>query len=228
MRKPLGLFIIIVLVVSSIFALFLLVHSNNTNLEPLSAFYADMNASASSYACLDNSTLHNGTPSIREGPDYVRGTREVDGAWIEVKPGDHVVFSAWVKSNNFSSSNPCSGVEIGFDFYINSSQGYGIATIDSDGHQAGHPNDIEIANDYSTWTGGITYVPWGTDWTLITWDFHVPTAYYTYVTNAAVQSCNPIQINSMVPWVTGRDITADAYCWFADPTLQINPSILQF
>jgi hypothetical protein len=196
---------------------------SSANLEPLSAFYADMNGAASSYASLDYGTLHNGNPSIRTGADYVRGTREVDGAWIGVKPGDHIVMSAWIKTAPYTTSVLFSGAEIGCDFYISSSQGHGIATIDSAGHQAGHPNEAEIANDYCSSTGGITYVNWGSDWTLITWDFYVPTNYYNYVTRSSILSINPQQIDSMVMWFGGRNIQANAYCWLADPALFVNP-----
>ena len=198
-------------------------YSYSPNLEPLSAFYADMNGAASSYASLDYGTLHNGNPSIRTGPDYVRGTREVDGAWIGVKPGDHIVMSAWIKTAPYATTALFSGAEIGCDFYISSSQGAGIATIDSAGHQAGHPNEAEIANDYSSSTGGITYVNWGKDWTLITWDFYVPTTYYNYVTRSSILSCNPVQIDCMVMWFGGRNTQANAFCWFADTALYINP-----
>ena len=51
--------------------------TSSSNLEPLSAFYPDMNGAASSYATLDYSVTHNGNPSIRLGPDYERGTREL-------------------------------------------------------------------------------------------------------------------------------------------------------
>ncbi len=185
-----------------------------------------MNGAASSYASLDYSLLHNGDLSIREGPDYVRGTREDDGTWISVKPGDHIIFSAWIKTASWAGSglNAYSGAEIGWDYYISSSHGYGIATVDAEGHQAGHPNDAEIANNYSSLTGGKTYVPWGTDWTLMTWDFNVPNTYYNYVTTNGVYSCSPVQINSMVPWWGGRDVTANASCWFADPVFMVNPS----
>ncbi len=182
-----------------------------------------MNTAASSYASLDYSVLHNGNPSIRAGPDYVRGTREVDGTWISVNPGDHIVMSAWIKTAPYSSSVLFSGAQIGFDFYISSSQGAGIATIDAAGHQAGHPNEVEIANDYSGLTGGITYVKWGSDWTLITWDFYVPTTYYSYVTRSSVLPCNPVQIHSMVMWLAGREPTANANIWFADTALYLNP-----
>lgn len=197
--------------------------SSSPNLEPLSTFFSDMYGAASSYASLDYGTLHNGNPSIRTGPDYVRGTREVDGAWIGVKPGDHIVMSAWIKTAPFATTALFSGAEIGCDFYISSSRGSGIATIDSAGHQAGHPNEADIANDYSSLTGGITYVNWGSDWTLITWDFYVPTTYYNYVTRSSVQSCNPVQIDSMVLWLGTRNTQANAYTWFADTALYVNP-----
>ena len=176
--------------------------TSSPNLMPLSVFYPDMKGAASSYASLDYNTLHNGNPSIKVGPDYVRGSREVDGAWINVRPGDHIVFSAWVKTASYASSDLCAGARIGMDFYIQSSQGYGIATIDAVGHQAGHPNDVENM-------AGVARLPWGNGWTLLTWDIYVPTTYYTYVTNGAagnygVHSVNPVQISSMVPWFDAR------------------------
>lgn len=64
MKKSFAFLVVLVVVVSPIFAQLLFVHPNNSNLEPLSAFYADMNGAASSYASLDKSTLHNGSPSI--------------------------------------------------------------------------------------------------------------------------------------------------------------------
>jgi hypothetical protein len=175
-----------------------------------------MNGAASSYASLDNSVLHNGDPSIRVGPDYVRGTREVDGAWLNVKPGDHIVFSCWIKTAAFKSSDSYAGARIGLDFYLSSSQGTGIATIDSAGHQAGHPNDAENV-------AGTCRVSWGSDWTLVTWDIYVPTTYYSYVTTNGVHSCTPVQISSVVAWFDVREVTDNAYAWFADPTFYINP-----
>jgi hypothetical protein len=117
---------------------------NSPNLEPLSAFYADMNGAASSYASLDYVTLHNGNPSIRTGADYVRSTREVDGAWISVKPGDHIVMTCWVKTAAFTSSDIQAGATFGWDFYGSTSMGYAIAALNGNGEQAGHPNSAEL------------------------------------------------------------------------------------
>jgi hypothetical protein len=185
----------------------------------LSAFYADANAWG--YAQVDNSVLHNGNPSIRVGPDYVRGSREVDGAWIGVNPGDHIVYSVWIKTSAYKTSDMFPGGRLGMDFYIGSSRGGGIATCDASGYQAGHPNDVE--NVAGNWR-----VVWGSDWTQVTWDLHIPTTYYTYVTTTVngvpgIYTCNPVQINSMVAWFDVRGATDTANAWFADPQLYINP-----
>jgi len=190
------------------------VQTQSANLEPLSAFYPDMNAWG--YASLDYSTTHNGDVSIRVGPDYVRGTREVDGAWIGVNPGDHIVFSAWIKTAQFTSSDVCPGGRIGMDFYISTPQGGGIA-LNSDGTSAGPPSNAQ--NFAGTWR-----VTWGHDWTLITWDVYVPTTYYTqYSSNSGIHSCAPVQITSLVPWFDTRAVTDNAYSWFSDTSLYVNP-----
>jgi hypothetical protein len=215
------------------------------NLEPLSAFYSDMNGAASSYASLDYSTLHNGNPSIRVGADYIRGTREVDGAWINVKPGDHIVMSCWVKTAACpASTDPQGGASFGWDFETTSSSAapnsLAIVDISSDGTQAGHPTGAERgwgvgafgysingAAGLSQVNGNIVRIPWGTDWTLIVWNFTVPTTYYTYVTTGAsypnAMPCNPVQIDTMVPWFEGRNLYDNAYAYFSEPQLYINP-----
>ena len=207
-----------------------------------------MNGAASSYASLDNTVLHNGNPSIRVGPDYVRGTREVDGAWLNVKPGDHIVMQVWVKTAPYTSIDPQAGASFGFDLLTNQS------SIDSLIHivclngppismQAGHPtgNELNYAGGPNAFghtingesglsqVGGLVCrVPYGQDWTLIQWDFIVPSTFYTWVTDNAnypnAIPCNPVQINMMVPWFTGRNLTDNAYMWFSEPSLYINPS----
>ena len=204
-----------------------------------------MNGAASSYASLDYGTLHNGNPSIRLGPDYVRGTREVDGAWINVKPGDHIVMSVWVKTAACpTSTDPQGAATFGWDFETSHSSvapnSLAIVDVSSDGTQAGHPNSAERgwgvgtygssingASGLSQVNGNIVRVPWGTDWTLIVWDFTVPTTYYTYVTTGAsypnAVSTSPVQIDTMVPWFEGRNLSDNAYAYFSEPQLYINP-----
>jgi hypothetical protein len=218
---------------------------SSANLEPLSAFYADMNGAASSYASLDNSVLHNGNPSIKVGPDYVRWTREVDGAWIRIHPGDHIVMSVWVKTDSCpSSTDPQGGACFGWDFETTTSSAapgsLSIVDISSDGTQAGHPTGAERGWGVGTYgysingaaglsevNGNIVRVPWGTDWTLIQWDFIVPSTYYTYVTTGAsfpnAMACNPVQIDTMVAWFEGRNLYDNSYAYFSEPKLYINP-----
>jgi hypothetical protein len=219
---------------------------SSANLEPLSAFYHDTaDYGGSVYATVDNSVLHNGNPSISVGPDYVRGSREVDGAWISVKPGDHIVMSCWVKTDACpSSTDPQGGVTIGWDFETSQSSAapnsLAIVDVSSDGTQAGHPTSAERGWGVGTFGysingaaglsqvgGNVVRIPWGTDWTLIQWDFTVPTTYYSYVTTGAsypnAMSCNPVQIDTMVPWFEGRNLYDTANAYFSEPQLYINP-----
>ena len=241
--KPFVLLISAILIVSLIL-LFIanpfpaaLSSQSSGNLEPLSAFYKDANAWG--YAQLDNTVLHNGSPSIRVGPDYVRGSREVDGAWIGVRPGDHVVMSVWVKTGNFASTDPQAGAVFGFDFYAHTSIGNGIIGSTSQ-LQAGHPDGLERGwgassfgytidgeNGLSQVGGYVCRVPWGTDWTQLKWDFYVPSTYYNYVWTTikggnGVFPCSSVQIDAMVPWFEGRYIHDDANIWYSEPQLTIN------
>ncbi len=206
--------------------------SSSTNLEPLSAFYSDMNGAASSYASLDTSVLHNGNPSIRLGPDNLRGTREVDGTWINVKPGDHIQYSVWAKTSPSSTQNTVySGARIGCDLYSSTSAGYGV--VDTQPHPFTIVSGVEVSGDNGDGLGLTTtsqfMVPWNHDWTLLTWDFYIPSAYFSSVyTQQGVQIqstlCKPVQIDSMVVWLDARELTDGPYAWFADPVLMVNPS----
>ena len=229
-KKTLTLLAVAVLMFSLFFGLLHLFYSDNTNQEPLSAFYLDTNGAASSYASLDYNVTHNGNPSIRVGPDYSsRDPREVDGTWIDVKPNDHIVMSCWVKTEDFSSSDMQAGAVFGWDFYADTSQGYGIICYTSD-LQAGHTNGTERGWGIDSFgytqfgkTGLICRVPWGQDWTLISWDFYVPKDYVSYVLIDGVRQCNPVQINSMVLWFEGRNIYDAGNIWFSEPQLHVNP-----
>ena len=231
-KKTLTLLAIALLVFSLFFGLLHLFYSDNTNQEPLSAFYLDTNGAASHH------TLHLIIMLlIMEIQAYVfaedyssRDTREVYGTWIDVKPNDHIVMSCWVKTEDFSSSDMQAGAVFGWDFYADTSQGYGIICYTSD-LQAGHPNGTERGWGIDSFgytqfgkTGLICRVPWGQHWMLISWDFYVPKDYFSYVLIDGVRQCNPVQINSMVPWFEGRNIYDAGNIWFSEPQLHLNPS----
>ena len=162
---------------------------SGTNYEPLSAFYADMNGAASSYASLDYSVLFNGNPSIRLDNDYVRGTREVDGAYLDVSPGDHIYASVWVKTSNSQSNNQYSGGRIGIDMRGNTvSQGWTI--LDSIPHAYENVGGVwgsgaldgnaQIDDGLGFTPISQFQIPFGNDWTLAYWDFYVPSTNFQH------------------------------------------------
>jgi hypothetical protein len=190
--------------------------------------------SPQNYAEYDTLVTHNGNPSIHVKAGSAWAGGEVDGAWISLKPGDHIVFTGYVKTGDFSPTDLQAGAGFGFDFYAHTNQGYGILFIDPT-LQAGHPTSAEKnhgdpddfgysingASGLTQESGKTVKVPFGTDWTLIEWDFIVPETNYYYVYTNNVVPCFSSQIDSLVFW-TWVDDNGEA--WFSDPALYINPS----
>jgi hypothetical protein len=159
-----------------------------------------------------------------------------------VKPGDHVVFGIWAKTDSYVNT-PYSGARIGLDIFGTYVQGQQkVMRVDS------LPRDYTYINgqwcsgsswgpwftDYAnpvdgTWptynmpNGGIIpksqfLVPWGSDWTYIYWDFVVSGEWFSYVDG------HPnTQIVMIGPWIDARAIKDTAYAYFADAKLYINP-----
>jgi hypothetical protein len=137
---------------------------------------------------------------------------ECDGPWLTVHPGDHVVFSVWMKT-----TNGCGG-RSGIDFY--DAGGGRISGTNSPTGKFWNP-----VNGYPSDNEG-TYVPVNSGWTKVTIDFIVPATICadpwssyssgTYVAPAA-----------MAPWVQGwlPDYNPRFACsfWFAATQLYINP-----
>ena len=147
-----------------------------------------------------------------------------DGAWIDVKPGDHIVFSAWMKTSGASSDY--GGERMGIDYYgsifVNGAYVDYAIPSNANGQADGHPNDAD--NTYP----GTGSVAWGTDWTLKTWDIYVPTTVYHYYRiwdghEIVVAPCDPVQISGIVPIFDAQNETNSAFVWFADPQLYIIP-----
>ena len=145
--------------------------------------------------------------------------KECNGIWIELKPGDHIVFSVWIKTtaSTIGDNSPQSGGRIGIDFY--GSQG-GISPIIT---PDGNPNSGDDDN---------TYVHWGTNtWTKMTMDFTVAPKYqYIYgSTGSTGQYPDGAMVTptAIIPWMqvwSGPHGAADnGVVWFADPVLYINP-----
>ncbi len=201
-----------------------------------------VNADNADYASIVTSVTHNGNPSIQVIGGGSAPWGEVDGPWLEVHPGYHVVMSVWVKTEAFAgASGSAPGSWFGWDFYthyttLDGTTGYGIVNLNSSGVQAGHPQDDELAAGHTiNGSGGLTQVgglicqtPFGTDWTLLQFDFTVPDTYYEYVTTgqdfATVQTV-PFQIDSMVPWIGVRNYgwAAAGHVWYSEPIVNVYP-----
>jgi hypothetical protein len=198
------------------------------------SFMWDINSAASSYAYVDYSVTHNGHSSIRLEADYVRGTREINCIYPEVHPGDHIVWKVWCKTSNDVMDTQYTGGRIGID--LQGDYGEAIQTVDS------LPRDISYfdgAYRSSNWdcfhytyvypegdvypylgTPAISQfkVPFSTTtWTLIYWDFIVPSTTYYFRDGHP-----PTQITHISPWLDARELT-DGTIWFADSEFYINP-----
>lgn len=151
------------------------------------------------FAHIDYSVLGpSGNPSIRLDPDQAGTERDIFPVdyWQTVKPGDHIIFSIWIKTSSSSlglNGDSSYGGRIGIDFYdpVNGDQ-YGIN------------------RQYSVpLTRAGSFVPWGTStWTQFTYDVTVPAGSH---------------INGMIPWIQVLQINDQGQAWFADAQLYINP-----
>jgi hypothetical protein len=183
---------------------------------------------------LDTSVTFNGMPSIRIDAHTSADPnqwRECDTtAKYSVKPGDHVVMSVWIKTGTSMNGDPY-GARIGVDFYGAASTNIPMVDgLPSSGY-TNAPENFFSGTPYhaSTWTSttgtctgtNVMFVPWGTStWTKMTYDFIVPSKYYTQdFSGAGIPSQ---QIGGMIVWLDARSQTEPASAWFANTELYIN------
>jgi hypothetical protein len=196
------------------------VYAGNTNLAPIPNAWGGYSQTGYLHYMtgpqiifLDTTFTHNGHPSIRierhvEGID-MNHARECDGTRYNVKAGDHIVAKCWIKTgaSGYGDTNIYSGARTGIDLYHDSynlgGEGVSLPLSDAD------------------W-----YVHWGSNWTLRTIDFVVPSDYFTYDYNTE-QTISPVQANSFCFWIQVWSSTYGAtdpgLAWFADAELYINP-----
>ena len=190
---------------------------------------------------LDSTVTFNGNPSIRMAPHTsadMNTARECDSKWISCKPGDHVVFRAWVK-NGAHSNTVYTGARIGIDFYCGNVPKGATGVVDGQPHGLYKVGDVWHSQGNATWVaGGWDYtnyrtfvdtpasdflLPWGNDvWTLLEWDVIVPSKVYTQ--NYEAVPIAPQQICGMLAWMDVREVTDNANAWFANTELYINPT----
>ena len=165
--------------------------------------------------------LYYGEPSIRIDP-YVSGpnsARECDGGWvnggyIRVSGGTHVVFTCWMKTSASAvsayNSDPTDrygkGARIGIDFYTSSNSIDVAALVNGVIAYPYTTNPVPISG-YPHSEG--SHVPWNTaGWTMQTIDCYVPSGY---------------GITYMIPWMQVVSPTDAGVGWFANSALYINP-----
>ncbi len=193
----------------------------STNLEPLPdawggyslgygiIFTSVIPPSQPQITALDTGVLFDGQPSIRLDR-YVSPSenteREVNGNTLTVSPGDHIVFSCWMKTSSDSlgyDGIAGYGARIGVSFYDSRL----IADISWTGDYTLNPSYQQIKDNY---------VPWNTgSWTLRTLDFVVPSAVYDSTGVAHTPT-------AIIPWMQATPVTDAGSAWFAEPTVYIN------
>jgi hypothetical protein len=166
---------------------------------------------------LDYNNLYNGNPSIRISPTGSTANygRECDGPWFAIKPGDHIVFTAWMKTTASSNGDktPWSGIRIGIDFYA--------ANGDITGTQS---PDGSVWTPSGGWPAGQTFVNWGTGtWTQIRMDFIVQSQYPGGQSGYNYSPGQMVTPTCIIPWVQVCTNTDQGQGWFADTQLYINP-----
>ena len=202
---------------------------SSVNLEPLSAFTEQ--ATDYSYSHVDYSVTHNGNPSIYTSlpsiPSSGRANGEIDGAWVSVNPGDHIVFGCWIYAPDdapYIRDPAYSGARTGVDFYVSSGSadlGIGIPYYNAI-HAGGHPD-----NYVGEPTTRMCNIQFGTaGWQYVEWDFYIPTDTFTLMYGGnpwALHTIPSTQIQSIVPWLDLSNYDDACHAWFSEPTLYINP-----
>lgn len=220
--------------------------SQNTNLIPLEAYLPWL--SNYGYAEVRNDILTpTGQPSVKTTAG-IGGTNEVNFGWFyNLKPSDHVVLSAYVKTDPSNDQDMQAGAVLGFDLYVrgrvNGISVEGQAAPDNTTTES-HPNGEGggVQGGEQGWgptsfgytqfgvKGNICRIPWGIGWTLILWDFPVPATFYPYVYcdmgsgNRFYRLDASQQIIGISPWSGHKswDNPTASYC--GDTKLFINPT----
>ena len=165
---------------------------------------------------LDTTDTYAGSPSWQITLSSVNVG--ADHGNINVKPGEVIYYSCWIKTSaatiSADNSNPQAGGRIGIDFYGANGGITGIQTPDG---------------AYGSSDTDNTFVKFGTNtWTQITMTFTIPTTYTaTGAYSGSYTAGQQVTATSMIPWVEvwsdTQGTNEHGTAWFADPTFCINP-----
>lgn len=168
----------------------------------------------------DTTITHQGQPTFRVELDSSgSGNSGADHWGPTIKPGDHVVMSCWMKTGG-SAAVPYAGARMGFDIYGSDGRITGVHSLAQAADGCRTPStDSSIDTNY---------VHWGSDWTLRTWDFIVPSTYISDGGSASINknyaSGSTVTPVNMVPWIQvwGSTYPNNIYtCYFSDFQLHI-------
>jgi hypothetical protein len=157
---------------------------------------------------------HNPTVLVYGGPN----DRELDGAWTPIRPGDHIVYSAylWADPSSIGDTFWRAGANFGLDFYSNNGRICEIAT----------PTGI---TSYPNWPSSMSQTvvsPGSGGWVHIKIDFTVQSQYladpYTGGQPADVM-ITPTGIVPWINWVSSNPSAESAKMWIYGTELYINP-----
>ena len=179
-------------------------------------------------AHVDLIVLHNSDVSIRIDAHQVgvdpNNYREVDGDFIQVKPGDHIVFKVWIKTGHSTLGQDGVSGNGGFMLFD-----YYSATHRLHEHSSDNPlSDVQGSDKWNTYLNDPTrYVPFNSDWTLRTLDTIVPSQIWDDTTRQLAT----VSITGIIPVlqasgyiVPPNHLQDEGQVWFADAVLYINPT----
>jgi hypothetical protein len=165
---------------------------------------------------LDTSDAYSGSPSWEITLSSVN--LGADHANINIKPGDVIDYSCWIKTSaatlSADNGNPQAGGRIGIDFYGADGGITGIQTPDG---------------AYGSTNTDNTFVKFGTStWTEVTMSFKVPSTYTaTGAYSGSYTAGQQVTPTSMIPWIEvwsdTQGTNEHGTGWFADPAFYINP-----
>jgi hypothetical protein len=175
---------------------------------------------------LDTSVLFNGQPSIRIDAHTnadINNARECDSKYYVITPGSHIFMSVWIKTGAATNGDN-QGARIGIDFYA---QGHIVDGLPSSGYPTNSFSMTPYDPSVTVWTStrgvctgtNVEFVPWGSDWTQMTYDFIVPDKYYSQ--DVASNTISPVQIDGAIMWFDARPMSQPASAWFANAELYI-------
>lgn len=212
---------------------------SNVNLLPLLTGWDMTYGTGKQIYSFDTVVTYNGSVTIKSCPHTSEDenyARELNSQWIRVSPGDHVVFRALVKTDNFPNLNHSTGARIGIDFYGNSgildTQPHGYKNSTSGWYSDGDAH--WISGDINGW---INYpysfndtplskflLPWGnSSWKILEWDIIVPSRTYSVKLPDGIPIGKYELITGMIAWFDCRNVSDNANAWIANTELYINP-----